>query len=108
MFAIDESNRIKIVRGDTAILILKLNDYQLQAGDQVKLTVKRSVNDKKAVITKTIREFTDGQAIISIEENDTKNLVAGDYVYEIEVRLSNGTIDTIIQATKLKILSDLG
>lgn len=108
MFSIDETNKIKIIRGDTAILILTLNDYSLSQGDQVKLTVKKNIRDSKAAITKVVTEFTEGKAIISLEEKDTKNLIAGDYVYEIEVRLANGTIDTIIQASKFKVLADLG
>ena len=108
MFSIDETNRIKIIRGDTASLILTIKDYSLSQGDQVKLTVKKNIRDSKAAITKVVTEFVEGKAIIYLEEKDTKNLIAGDYVYEIEVRLSNGTIDTIIHATQFKILSDLG
>ena len=107
MFIIDEKNKITIVKGDTAIITLSLDDYNLSLGDQVKFTVKKSANAKEPVITKVVTEFVEGKAIIELLEEDT-TINAGDYLYEIEVRLANGTVDTVIQATKFKVIADLG
>ena len=108
MVSIDEKNKITIVRGDTAILTLTLSGYSFSEGDQVKLTVKRSANDTKAYISKVVNEFTDGKAIIALEETDTADLSAGKYVYEIECRLKDGRIDTVITATTFNVIADLG
>ena len=108
MFSIDDKNKITIVRGDTAMLTLSLTGYLLSEGDQVKLTVKRSANDAKALITKVVTEFTEGKAIIALEEADTETLAAGKYLYEIECRLKDGRIDTVITATTFNVIADLG
>lgn len=106
MFTIDEKNKMTIVKGDTAIITLSLSEYTLIQGDQVKFTVKKSANAKDTIISKVVTEFVEGKAIIALEEGDT-TINAGDYVYEIEVRLANGTVDTVIQATKFKVIADL-
>ena len=108
MFKIDNNNKITLVRGDTAIFTLGLADYSLSEGDQVKLTVKHSVSDSRALISKTITEFTDGKAVFEFLEEDTKGMDAGDYLYEIECRLKDGRIDTVIVATPFTLIADLG
>ena len=108
MFNIDSKNKITLVRGDTAVFTLALSDYALKSGDQVKLTVKFSASDSRALISKTITEFTDGKAVFEFLEEDTKGMEAGDYLYEIECRLSDGRIDTVIIATPFTLIADLG
>ena len=108
MFKIDNSNKITMVRGDTAVFTLTLKDYVLSDGDQVKFTVKRNPNESKAYITKTITEFTDGKAIITLTESDTKSMDDGDYLYEVECRLQGGVVDTVITSTKFVLIADLG
>ena len=108
MFKIDNTNKITMVRGDTAVFTLTLAGYALSQGDQVKFTVKRSANESKAYITKTITEFNDGKAIITLNEEDTKTMPDGDYLYEVECRLQGGVVDTVITSTKFVLIADLG
>ena len=108
MFNIDNKNKITLVRGDTAVFTLALSDYALKSGDQVKLTVKFSASDSRPILSKVVTEFEDGKAIFQLGEADTMNLDAGDYLYEIECRLSDGRIDTVITATTFTIIADLG
>ena len=108
MFNIDNKNKITLVRGDTAVLTFELSDYALTEGDQVKLTVKYN-STSKTLLTKTITEFTNGKAIIEFKEKDTQTMDPGDYLYEIECRLMNGTVvDTVITATTFSLIADLG
>lgn len=109
MLSIDVNNKIKMVRGDTAVIEISLDNHTLVKGDQVKFTVKQSMSAQEPSILKVITEFTEnGTAMIVLLEEDTMNLVAADYLYEIEVRLKDGTIDTIITATQFKLIADLG
>ena len=109
MLSIDVNNKIKMVRGDTACIEISLDNHTLVKGDQVKFTVKKSMTSEEVSIQKIITEFTDeGTAMLRLLEEDTKDLDAGDYLYEIEVRLIDGTIDTIINAVQFKIVADLG
>ena len=109
MLSIDINNKIKMVRGDTACIEITLDNHKLVPGDQVKFTVKQSMTAQEPSIMKTVTEFTEnGTAMIVLLEEDTMNLVAADYLYEIEVRLADGTIDTIITATQFKLIADLG
>ena len=112
MFLIDDKNKITIVSGDTALINLELEEHELKEGDKVTFTVKKSQKeDSEIFIQKVIEEFSNGTATIYLEEQDTANLKAGDYVYEIEVRVTtdNGysLIDTVIPATKFKVIADL-
>ena len=42
MFTIDSKNNIRIVKGDTALIDFKLDQYYLKEGDIVYFTVKSS------------------------------------------------------------------
>lgn len=108
MFNIDKTNNITMVRGDTALITLSLTGYLFSEGDQVKLTVKHNPSDSKALISKVATEFVEGKAIIALGEDDTCNLPAGKFLYEIECRLSDGRIDTVITGTTFTLLADLG
>ena len=107
MLAIDVNNKIRMVRGDTACIEFALDNYKLSPGDQVKFTVKTSVSAEEPSILKIITEFEDGKAIIKLEENDTKHLEAIEYLYEIEVRIGEEIVDTVITATQFKLIADL-
>ena len=109
MLAIDVNNKIKIVRGDTGCIEFTVQNYSLSKGDKVKFTVKASMTATEPAILKEITEFTEnGTALIVLNEEDTNSLAAGDYLYEIEVRLRDGSVDTVITATQFKIIADLG
>ena len=88
------NNAIKIVAGDTARIRLELNNYNLDNGDSVKFTAY-DVQTSQTVITVTITEFDYGDALISLSSADT-DIAAGTYLYDIQVTLANGDIDTVI------------
>ena len=107
MFVIDSSNKIKIVQGDTGVINLKLSNYNLSDGDEVKfaVTLKETM---PLVIEKTITSFEeDGSARITLNGEDTLDLNPGNYLYEIQVKTIDGRIDTVITATKFTIMEGI-
>lgn len=97
MFAIGTNNEIILTRGDTARfdVVVKNADgtvYTPQTGDVITFTVKASPGTA-ALITKT------GSSIV-INPADTANLADGDYVYDVDIELANGDINTIITKSR--------
>lgn len=88
----------EMVLGDTGTFSItpKLdgNTY-LADGDTVYFTVRERKGEQNTKIYKTITEFTNGTATIPIESEDTINMEAGTYIYDIVVNRSDGTVDTL-------------
>ena len=104
MFQI-EDNAITITRGDSARIDITVYDahgeeYELQEGDALVFTVKSSVNDKEKLIQKS-------GAVININPQDTQDLDYGKYVYDVQITLANGTVNTIIEPSVFKIASEV-
>lgn len=117
MFKIDAKNVIKIIQGDTGILKLQLNDYELGEGDTVVFTVidKKIIMDlsyrgfrEEPAIVKTISEFTpEGAAIIELRPEDTQELEPKTYSYDIQVNTKDGRVDTVVPANKFTVLEGI-
>lgn len=90
-------NRITLVRGDSFYANLSLiqagSQYDPQEGDVIKFGMKKDAKDAEALIVKTIPNDT---LLLHIYPEDTKELPLGSYVYDIEVTLANGDVDTVI------------
>lgn len=98
-----EDNVITIIKGDTAIINVSIEDYILTTPDIVLFTVKESIEDNVYVLQKIIRYYdSTGVARIELTSDDT-DLDPGTYIYDIEVRFDDGRVDTIIQPTKFKV-----
>ena len=120
MFAIDATNKIKMVQGDTGSIRLQLSNYALGPGDEVRfgLTARNIVQPQAfalargtgedLLIEKVITEFEDdGSAIIYLDGEDTLHLNPGQYLYEVQVKTSDGRIDTVITTTRFTILEGI-
>lgn len=93
-------NEIKLTRGDTESFSLSITDangleYEMQEGDKLVFTVKKSVYEEKPIIQKDVVDKT-----FTIEHEDTKNLAYGTYCYDIQLTFANGSVSTIIKPTK--------
>jgi len=104
---IDGTN-IKMTRGDTEEISLSCKDVagikiDFVNGDIVRLTVKKDINNSTRLIQKEISTFVDGNAIIIIEPNDTKDLRFGKYKYDIQYNRVNGTVKTIIKPSIFEV-----
>ena len=104
MFII-EGTTIKLTRGDSAEFDINIfdaggNPYELQEGDKVEFTVKANVYTDKILIQKT------GTHIIILPE-DTTSLSYYKYVYDVQITLHDGTVDTIIPPSTFEVLSEV-
>lgn len=106
MFTIDYKKRIKIVKGDTAIFDIDMENYEFIEGDKVYFTVKKSINDTHNAIQKVISTFDKNKAKIVLSKEDT-NIDVGVYLYDVQCSLTNGIVDTIILPTKFEILGGI-
>mgnify|MGYP004640538077 CR=1 FL=1 len=93
-FKIDQNTKtMYLTRGDTAQFTItpyrNKNKYELQEGDRVDFTIKKSTKDSVAVISKTGTE-------IEILPQDTGNLMYGTYKYDCQITFADGRVDTFI------------
>ena len=102
MFSI-EGNIINVTKGDTGVINLALDNYKLQEGDKVTLTVKQNINDSVYVLQKIVTEFEDGTAKIMLSSSDT-NIEPIKYVYDIQVDLADGRVQTVVIPSAFKVL----
>ena len=106
MFSISDKNIMTLSKGDTARFTVDVKNadgtpYTLQSGDVVTFTVKKGVASRVPIITKTTTIIEGG--LITILPADTKKLVVSNclpvgisYVYDIQIKLANGDINTMI------------
>ena len=102
MFSI-EGNIINVTKGDTAVVNLALDNYKFQEGDRVTLTVKNNINDTVYVLQKIVTEFEEGTAKIMLSSDDT-NVEPIKYVYDIQVDLADGRVQTVVTPSTFKVL----
>lgn len=102
MFTI-EDNVITFIQGDTGNFDLSLDNYILTDGDVAYFTIKKSIADTENVLQVEVNSFENGIAKFFLDSSMT-NIEAGRYVYDIEVSLSDGQVDTVIPPSKLKVL----
>ncbi len=103
---------LSMIRGDSESIILSLkkdgNMIPFNQGDTVYFTVKQSSTTEKIALQKIITEFDeDGNCIIEIEPEDTKELSFRSYVYDIQLTDSNGRVTTIIPCSKFVITEEV-
>ena len=96
-----QGTNISMTRGDSENITISINDKNgnkvpLITGDMIYLTVKQSINTEKKVLQKVVTQFEDGNAIIEITPNDTKDIPFRTYVYDIQLNRVDGTVSTII------------
>ena len=103
MFTIDNKRRIKIVKCDTAIFDITMNNYEFVEGDKLYFSVKKNAIGTDAVIQKIVSTFDGNKAKIVLSTQDT-NINEGVYLYDVQCSLFNGVVDTIIPPTKFEVI----
>lgn len=106
MFLIQNEN-IKITRGDTGVLALKLcnadgTEYVIQDGDKILFTVKNNVYTKDIIMQK---QFADLQ--IKINPSDTNDLSYGTYYYDVQLTTNSDDVFTVITPHKFEVMSEV-
>lgn len=103
---------LSMIRGDSESIILSLKKDEdmipFNQGDTVYFTIKQNANTDKIMMQKIITTFDeDGNCIIEINPDDTKDFSFRDYVYDIQLNDSNGRVTTIIPCSKFAILEEV-
>lgn len=91
----------EMVRGDTGTFSVrpKINgEYALQDGDHLYFTLRKikALANERPEISKDITTFDNGKAEIVINPSDTENLELGNYIYDLKMVRSDGTVDSLI------------
>jgi outer membrane lipoprotein-sorting protein len=104
MFSIS-NNIIVITRGDTGKFTIRVYDankseYELEYGDELIFTVKADTKTTEHLIQKS------GPEII-LDPADTQPLTYKDYIYDVQLTLSNGEVHTVIPPNKFKVTEEV-
>lgn len=87
-----------MVRGNTGTFSVRprINgETVLQEGDHLYFTV-RKIKDRTILLEKDITDFEDGKAEIIITPEDTDDFEIGNYIYDLVMVRSDGTVDSLI------------
>ena len=117
-----DNNHIKLTRGDTLraeVSIMQQEDdcslvpYEPQDGDAITFALKRNeykgvryteLKDEQPLILKEIPTDT---LMLDIEPEDTSGLGFGTYIYDIEIQMADGTVDTFIADAQFDIMTEV-
>ena len=106
---IKSNGTINLTRGDTFYLKLRLTDLdgepvQLTEGCRVRFALKEDYDSDVILVEKEIPINT---MILRLTPSDTKILNFGTYVYDIQVTLENGDVDTVIPRKLFNVLEEV-
>jgi len=102
-----------MTRGDSEVIVIECSledgtEIPFLEGDTVYFTVKRSSLVDEIALQKIVTEFNeDGNCIIEIAPNDTKDLEFRSYVYDIQLNRHDGTVTTIVPCSKFTVLEEV-
>lgn len=109
MLRIESDGSVSLTRGDTARLTVSIsnetdgNEYAIQSGDTLTLTVKKSTKDEEPALQKVL----DGTSTFHIEPKDTAHLAFGKYKYDVQLNTASGDVYTVIDSTTFEILEEV-
>ena len=104
MFKIEDKH-ITLTRGDSFVCKVNIYDsegavYTPANNDVIRFAMKQTIQSRKPVINKVIPNDT---LLLTLNPEDTNNLDFGDYIYDIQITLANGTVDTFIPVNTFTI-----
>lgn len=108
MLYVKRDGSIELTRGDTARFSVDINDdegqvYTMRSDDELVFTVKDDIDDIEPVIQKIVT----GDNTIHIKPEDTSELDFGSYIYDVELRMENGDVYTIIEKNTFKLREEV-
>ena len=107
-----QGTNISMTRGDSEAIKVTVKDtlgniVPLVTGDTIYFTVRDHMMSTTKIIEKIITEFDDGQALITIDPQDTNDLRFASYVYDIQLTKENGNVKTIITPSNFTITGEV-
>ncbi len=109
MLYIEDDNKIRLTRGDTARFKIPITnlvnngEYVMSASDILHFTVKKSSKDDAFLFQRT----SVGSNLIHIRPEDTGNLPFGKYKYDVEIDTESGDVYTVIEPTIFEIMEEI-
>ena len=104
-------NNITITRGDTLEAVLEIlcadgKPYEVRAGDVIRFALKQKYTDREPILLKVIPHDT---LLLRLEAAETKLLTAGwaPYVYDIQLTMEDGTVDTFIDRAEFIVTEEV-
>lgn len=94
-----KKNVIKLTKGDSLTTKISITDsegnvYEPDSADKIRFAIKKNYDDEIPIIIKDIPYDT---LVLRLESADTKLLEPGDYHYDIEITMTDGSVDTFIE-----------
>ena len=104
-------NHITITKGDTLDALLEIthldgSPYRPKAGDVIRFALKQRYTDQEPLLTKEIPNAT---LNLRLEADETKLLKAGGppYVYDVQITMEDGTVDTFIDRGRFTVTEEV-
>lgn len=100
-----ERGNITLTRGNTAYFKVNIDNYTYASGDTLTMTIKSSINDNAAVITKTIA----ANSTFSFVPLDTGSLDPKSYVYDVKLNIdATSEVFTVIGTHTFALVKGVG
>lgn len=109
MLYIQHGGKIRLTRGDTAMLKVAItnettgNEYVVASDDTMAMTIKRDISDTEPIIQKKLV----GSDTFHIEPKDTSSLEFGKYVYDVQLTTKSSEVYTVIEPATFEILEEV-
>ena len=109
MLYIQHGGKIRLTRGDTAMLTVNIinditgNEYIVAEDDAMTMTVKRDIYDDEPIFQKDLI----GSNTFHIQPRDTCSLEFGKYVYDVQLTTAKGDVFTVIEPSIFEILQEV-
>lgn len=104
MFKIDnETKTMTVIRKDTALFTVSLDNYVLSAGDKLTFTVATALDQITPLAQVNVVDFVAGSASVILNSEDT-NMEPGNYLYDVQIITKDGRVDTVMGPAKFKVL----
>lgn len=103
---------MSMVRGDSEVIVISCTDtggnkIDFLDGDKVYLTIKESINTEEKILQKIQTVFENGDAVINIDPDDTKNVKYKTYVYDVQIIRASGKVTTIIPQSDFSVMGEV-
>lgn len=102
---------ITITRGDTLDAALEIlcadgQEYQVQPTDVIRFALKHRYTDRDPIL---LIEIPHDTMLLHLSAEDTKLLRAGGapYVYDMQLTMEDGTVDTFIDRAKFVVTEEV-
>ena len=100
-----ERGNITLTKGDSAYIKVNVDNYTYASGDTMVLTMKESIDDNSATLTKTIP----GNGTFAFVPSDTSSLSPKTYVFDIKLNVdATDEVFTVIDTHNFTIVKGVG